>query len=79
MITVSHWTHGHEVEMILDTEDLTVPHPRAAERLFVLVPWLEVDPGAELPGRGAVSDLVDAFDRTERGTIVRVGRIKERP
>ena len=79
VIAVSHWTHAHEVEMTVDTEDLTVPHPRAAERLFVLVPWLEVDPGAELPGRGAVSDLVDAFDRTERGTIVRVGRIKERP
>ena len=29
---------------------LTLPHPRAAERDFVLVPWLSVDPDAELPG-----------------------------
>ena len=30
--------------------DLTLPHPRAAERAFVLVPWLEVDPDATLAG-----------------------------
>jgi dihydroneopterin aldolase/2-amino-4-hydroxy-6-hydroxymethyldihydropteridine diphosphokinase len=33
-------------------EDLTLPHPRAAERAFVLVPWLTVDPGATLPAGG---------------------------
>lgn len=37
---------------------LTVPHPRAHERRFVLEPWLEIDPHATLGGR-AVSDLVD--------------------
>jgi dihydroneopterin aldolase / 2-amino-4-hydroxy-6-hydroxymethyldihydropteridine diphosphokinase len=40
------------------TETLTVPHPRAAERAFVLAPWLEIDPAAELPGHGRVSDLL---------------------
>lgn len=40
------------------TNDLTVPHPRAHERDFVLGPWLELDPEAELPGRGRVSDLL---------------------
>ena len=40
---------------------LTLPHPRAHERAFVLVPWLDVDPDAELPGRGRVSDLVRAM------------------
>jgi 2-amino-4-hydroxy-6-hydroxymethyldihydropteridine diphosphokinase len=33
---------------------LTLPHPRAAERAFVLVPWLELDRDAELTGRGPV-------------------------
>lgn len=37
---------------------LTLPHPRAFERDFVLVPWLEVDPDAVLPGRGRVAELV---------------------
>jgi 2-amino-4-hydroxy-6-hydroxymethyldihydropteridine diphosphokinase len=35
---------------------LMLPHPRAHQRAFVLVPWLEVDPLAELP-RGTVADL----------------------
>jgi 2-amino-4-hydroxy-6-hydroxymethyldihydropteridine diphosphokinase len=37
---------------------LTLPHPRAHERAFVLVPWLELDPVASLPGRGSVRRLV---------------------
>lgn len=41
-----------------DDERLTLPHPRAHERAFVLVPWSDVDPDAELPGRGTVADLL---------------------
>ena len=37
---------------------LTVPHPRAAEREFVLAPWLLLDPYAELPGVGRVDVLL---------------------
>lgn len=40
------------------TETLTLPHPRAAERTFVLEPWLEIDSDARLPGRGPVRDLL---------------------
>ena len=39
--------------------ELTLPHPRAHERAFVLVPWADVDPDAVLPGHGRVADLVD--------------------
>jgi len=45
-----------------DSPTLTLPHPRAFERGFVLVPWLDVDLDAELPGRGRVADLVRAMD-----------------
>jgi 2-amino-4-hydroxy-6-hydroxymethyldihydropteridine diphosphokinase len=38
--------------------DLTLPHPRAHERAFVLAPWLEVQPAAVLPGWGPVADLL---------------------
>ena len=37
---------------------LELPHPRAHERAFVLVPWLDLDADAVLPGRGRVADLV---------------------
>lgn len=40
-----------------DDERMLLPHPRAAERLFVLEPWLDLDPDAVLPGRGRVADL----------------------
>ena len=36
---------------------LELPHPRAWQRAFVLQPWLDVDPDAVVPGRGAVADL----------------------
>jgi dihydroneopterin aldolase/2-amino-4-hydroxy-6-hydroxymethyldihydropteridine diphosphokinase len=36
---------------------LELPHPRAHERDFVLLPWLEIDPDAVLPGRGPVRQL----------------------
>ena len=41
-------------DTVMDTEFLTLPHPRAHERRFVLDPWLEVDPEAILPGCGEV-------------------------
>jgi 2-amino-4-hydroxy-6-hydroxymethyldihydropteridine diphosphokinase len=37
---------------------LTLPHPRARDRAFVLAPWLDADPAAELPGQGPVADLL---------------------
>lgn len=46
-----------------DDPRLTLPHPRAHERAFVLAPWLDIDPAAELPGRGPVADLLDAVTR----------------
>jgi 2-amino-4-hydroxy-6-hydroxymethyldihydropteridine diphosphokinase len=39
---------------------LTLPHPRAHERAFVLAPWHDVDADAVLPGRGRVADLLAA-------------------
>jgi 2-amino-4-hydroxy-6-hydroxymethyldihydropteridine diphosphokinase len=45
----------------LESETLTLPHPRAHQRLFVLKPWFEIEPGATLTGRGAVSELLVAL------------------
>lgn len=46
-----------------DEEDLILPHPRAGERAFVLVPWLDVEPDAEIPGVGPVAELVEKMGR----------------
>jgi len=42
---------------------LTLPHPRAHERAFVLAPWHDVDAGASLPARGPVAALLAGLDR----------------
>src|SRR4051812_5134877 len=43
-----------------DDDHLRLPHPRAAERAFVLRPWLDMDPNAEVPDQGRVADLLSA-------------------
>ncbi|GEB60632.1 2-amino-4-hydroxy-6-hydroxymethyldihydropteridine diphosphokinase [Streptomyces gardneri] len=45
-------------DVVSEDPVLTLPHPRAHERAFVLAPWHDVDPAAQLPGRGAVADLL---------------------
>ena len=47
-----------------DDPELTLPHPRAHERAFVLGPWRDVDPDAALPGRGPVAELLAKADRS---------------
>jgi 2-amino-4-hydroxy-6-hydroxymethyldihydropteridine diphosphokinase len=42
----------------ISTDELTVPHPRAHERAFVLAPWLDIESDAVLPGVGPVADLL---------------------
>jgi len=50
--------YGDEVS---DSPGLTLPHPRAHERAFVLAPWHDADPEAQFPGRGRVADLLAAI------------------
>jgi len=46
------------VPVVLADPVLTLPHPRAHLRAFVLRPWLDVEPYAQLPGHGWVTDLL---------------------
>ncbi len=41
-----------------DDPALRLPHPLAWRRAFVLVPWLDLEPAAALPGRGRIADLL---------------------
>jgi 2-amino-4-hydroxy-6-hydroxymethyldihydropteridine diphosphokinase len=45
---------------VLAEDGLVLPHPRAHERAFVLAPWLELDPDAELGG-ARVADLLEGL------------------
>jgi 2-amino-4-hydroxy-6-hydroxymethyldihydropteridine diphosphokinase len=45
-------------EEIIDSADLVLPHPRAHERRFVLEPWAEIDPEAEIPSIGRIEDIL---------------------
>jgi dihydroneopterin aldolase / 2-amino-4-hydroxy-6-hydroxymethyldihydropteridine diphosphokinase len=49
-------------DRIVDEPGLVLPHPRAHERPFVLLPWLEVEPDAVLPGVGRVRHLAAALE-----------------
>lgn len=42
----------------INTRQLTIPHPRMAERAFVLVPLAEIDPNVEIPGKEKLSVLL---------------------
>jgi 2-amino-4-hydroxy-6-hydroxymethyldihydropteridine diphosphokinase len=47
--------YGDEVS---NDPELTLPHPRAHQRAFVLAPWLDADPDGVIPGRGRVAALL---------------------
>jgi 2-amino-4-hydroxy-6-hydroxymethyldihydropteridine diphosphokinase len=57
--------------VLSDHPELTLPHPRAHERAFVLVPWLTLDPAAELPGHGRVADLLAALPPADVSAVLR--------
>jgi 2-amino-4-hydroxy-6-hydroxymethyldihydropteridine diphosphokinase len=45
-------------------EVMQLPHPRAAERAFVLQPWYDIEPDAEIPDTGLVAELLEKSDRS---------------
>ncbi|TQE29294.1 2-amino-4-hydroxy-6-hydroxymethyldihydropteridine diphosphokinase [Streptomyces ipomoeae] len=50
-------------DVVSDDPVLTLPHPRAHERAFVLAPWHDVEPEAQLPGLGGVAQLLADITR----------------
>jgi 2-amino-4-hydroxy-6-hydroxymethyldihydropteridine diphosphokinase len=49
-------------DLILDSQNLVLPHPRAYERGFVLLPWSMLDPNYLIPGQRCVAELLAEAD-----------------
>ncbi|MDP4503671.1 2-amino-4-hydroxy-6-hydroxymethyldihydropteridine diphosphokinase [Nonomuraea turcica] len=64
-------------DLVFDDPDLTLPHPRAHERAFVLAPWADVDPQGTVPGHGRVCDLLEGLDK--QGVRLRSDLTLQRP
>ena len=52
-----------------DHPDLLLPHPGTPSRATVLIPWLAVDPDADLPGHGPIADLLAGLPESERADV----------
>ena len=65
-------TEDDGTPVLSDDPRLTLPHPHAHERAFVLLPWAEIEPTAELPDHGPIADLLDGMDTSG---IRKVGRV----
>lgn len=66
--------HDGDIEVFSRDEDLTLPHPLAHLRAFVLIPWLAVDPDAALTVVGRtrrVAHLLEEIDPVERAGVRR--------
>ena len=64
--------HDGSQEVLSSDEELTLPHPYAHQRAFVLVPWLSVDPAATLTVNGTVQPvarLLAGLDAAERDGV----------
>ncbi|HOB48732.1 MAG TPA: 2-amino-4-hydroxy-6-hydroxymethyldihydropteridine diphosphokinase [Mycobacterium sp.] len=62
----------------IDDPTLTLPHPQAHRRAFVLIPWLAVDPAAELTVHGRrrpVAELLEELDPAERSSVRPTNRV----
>lgn len=49
--------------------ELLLPHPGTPDRASVLIPWLEIEPDAVLPGHGLVADLLAARPAADRESV----------
>ena len=54
--------------------DLLLPHPGTPDRATVLIPWLDVEPAAELPGHGPIAAMMSdvSADRVRRRDDLRL-------
>ncbi|BDY27449.1 2-amino-4-hydroxy-6-hydroxymethyldihydropteridine diphosphokinase [Mycolicibacterium mageritense] len=74
--------HADGTEVMSREDGLTLPHPLAHLRAFVLIPWLDIDPDATLTVAGEsrpVQRLLTEIDPGERAGVSRTELVLERP
>lgn len=72
---------GASTELISRDKGLTLPHPLAHLRAFVMIPWLEVEPEAQLTVAGrrcAVADLLEQLEPADREGLRRTEMVLQR-
>ena len=57
--------------VVSEDPTLTLPHPRAVERAFVVVPWLEIEPDAVLADSTLLAGLADVVSQQSDAEIIR--------
>ena len=57
-------------DLIVENESLSIPHPRMHERLFVLIPLLEISPIIKIPKYGSVSNLLSGLKKQNIKKVV---------
>jgi 2-amino-4-hydroxy-6-hydroxymethyldihydropteridine diphosphokinase len=58
--------------VVSDDPHLTLPHPRAVERAFVLIPWLEIEPAAVLANGARLAAQTAVLEQADREGLVRM-------
>ena len=56
-------------DLVTTDPRLTVPHPRATERAFVLIPWAEIDPDFVIPGVSTVATALAALSEHDKRDV----------
>ena len=69
---ISYGSAGSDNEVTAQRSELTLPHPRAHERAFVLVPWLDADAAARLRVGSKVVPVSDLVDRADTSGVRRI-------
>ena len=76
LVTCHETSPAGDTEVISLDDGLTLPHPLAHLRAFVMIPWLDIDPAAELTvagGKQSVAKLLAQLDRADRAGVQLTG------
>lgn len=66
-------------DLVLESAELTLPHPRMHQRAFVLVPLADLAPDLDIPGQGGVLELLESLTDEGLKSVRPAGQIRSAP